>query len=251
MIATLSHSDFVQPTEQDASCWRYLTLPKFLDLLQTEEIFFCRLDKLDDNAEGTLTKPSAHAMYEIIDDFESQRSSAGYSKSDLSEKLPRTIEKMKEEVFVNCWHINEYESYAMWSTFSGEGEGICIKCKYSSLANQFDESVFVGLVQYIDYENELLPSFNLLAPAMHKTKEFEYEQEVRALIWRNSKNEYKFPSAQNSPSGIKLGVKLNEVIEEVVVHPKASALFYSVVDGISRKYGLTSKVRRSILKLKS
>ena len=62
-MSVTKHEVFEWPKDTDASAWRYLDLPKYLSMLDSQALFFCRLDKLGDPFEGSL--PRANIAAEI------------------------------------------------------------------------------------------------------------------------------------------------------------------------------------------
>jgi hypothetical protein len=48
-------SKIKKPENLDAKIWRYVDFAKFLSLIMSESLFFCRIDKLDDPFEGYYT----------------------------------------------------------------------------------------------------------------------------------------------------------------------------------------------------
>jgi len=48
-----NHPAFEQPQDENEKVWRYLDFKKFVDLLESSELFFPRADKFDDKFEGT------------------------------------------------------------------------------------------------------------------------------------------------------------------------------------------------------
>lgn len=42
-------------------------------------------------------------------------------------------EKDKKRVFVNCWHLNEYESAAMWDLYLKNEEGVAIQTTFNRI----------------------------------------------------------------------------------------------------------------------
>jgi hypothetical protein len=50
------HAAFPHPDRTDRPVWHYMTLAKFIELLDEEALFFCRLDRLGDEYEGTLPR---------------------------------------------------------------------------------------------------------------------------------------------------------------------------------------------------
>ncbi len=87
---------------------------------------------------------------------------------------------------VNCWHMNEHESAAMWKLYLKSDEGIAVQSTYNKLLNSMHDSndfmLLVGAVNYIDYNKEVIPFGNAFYPYIHKRKSFEHERELRAVI---------------------------------------------------------------------
>jgi hypothetical protein len=55
-MSASAHPDFSAPASAETRIWRYLTFAKYIDLVEREEIFFARADRLGDPFEGTLSK---------------------------------------------------------------------------------------------------------------------------------------------------------------------------------------------------
>ena len=91
------------PDNEKIIVWKYLDLSKFLDLLMSRKLFMSRSDKFEDQYEGTFSEPT----FEEI--------------KKLSENNPEFLNQYKskrEKVAISSWHINEYESFAMWQIFT-------------------------------------------------------------------------------------------------------------------------------------
>jgi hypothetical protein len=43
--------------------------------------------------------------------------------------------KLVSSYFVNCWHMNEHESAAMWRLYSQADEAICVQSTFARLAD--------------------------------------------------------------------------------------------------------------------
>ena len=146
---------------------KYLDLTKFLSLLYKRSLFFCRLDKLEDQFEGTTAKRN----YEWrIDSWKSFRQ-MGLSKVPLTDdeiviKVEEQYEfekKLKAISCVNCWNKKETESAALWKIYSDFGKGILIKSSVLNIENALQvtpEEIRISAIKYIDYENELMPDGN-------------------------------------------------------------------------------------------
>ena len=123
------HPDFKQPDDENAAIWRYLDFTKFVSLLDRRELFFSTVDGLSksDPFEGSLPFPNVVSRSLIM------RKVAEYPKveySEVKEQATLTREgfgkRLRSCVGVNCWHINQYESVAMWKLYLKSDEGIAI-----------------------------------------------------------------------------------------------------------------------------
>ena len=113
--------------------WRYMTLGKFLSLLQNRALYFRRLDRLTDAFEGTLTK-AQKATHE--------RRQAELPFAGLSGSSPALVESTRANTIVNCWCTHPTEDELMWNTFVGAGrEGVAISSTAGDLARTFTHAV--------------------------------------------------------------------------------------------------------------
>ena len=51
-----NHSRLSLEYPDSTKIWRYMDFTKFVNLLYTESLFFCRVDRLEDKWEGTFPK---------------------------------------------------------------------------------------------------------------------------------------------------------------------------------------------------
>src|SRR5215217_5999416 len=100
------------PDNRDTVVWKYLDLSKFLDLLMSKKLFMSRSDKFEDQYEGTFSEPT----------FEEIRKIAENNPEFLD-----TYKSQRKNVIISSWHINEYESFAMWQIFTQNSEGLAIQ----------------------------------------------------------------------------------------------------------------------------
>jgi hypothetical protein len=157
----LAHPAFPQRARTDRSVWHYMTLAKFIALLDTRSLFFCRLDCLDDPYEGSLRR----RWY-----------GRGRRLCPTDEEETR---KLRESCFVNCWNMSDDESEALWRLYGAQDASIAIRSTYDELANVLrrDDRLHLGLVSYLNPETE--PASDSLSRVMHKRGAFRHEEEVR------------------------------------------------------------------------
>jgi len=82
---------------------------------------------------------------------------------------------------VSCWHMNEFESAAMWRLYAGGNNAIALQTRFDRLASVLPDEFGMGRVRYIDYLTDRIPEGNVFNPIMYKRKSFEHEEEVRAV----------------------------------------------------------------------
>ena len=217
------------PENPDTIVWKYLDLSKFLDLLMSRKLFMSRSDKFEDQYEGTFSEPT----YEEI--------------KKLSENNPEFLDYYKshrEKVVVSSWHINEYESFAMWQIFTQNNEGLAIQSTIGRLQKalkpEINYSQFIGEVNYIDYKKEYIPFDDMFFPFMFKRKSFQYEREVR-IISDLSENAIKIND------GIKIDVDVNQLIEKIYIHPKSENWYKKLVIELVSKLDYTIEIEKSDL----
>ena len=226
---------------RDETIWRYMDFTKFVALISSNSLFFCRADKFDDPFEGSISKK--HYEREIS---ELRSSTPEYEKEkNLYEKFG---EEYRKYVYINCWHQNDFESAALWKLYLKSNEGISIKSSRGRLSASVHDSglpVWNVPVKYIDYENDDVPVPTNMAPFRYKRKSFEHEREIRAIIYADSINSRGEQTRPLGEYGITVSTDLKELIEEIVVAPTSPSWFIELVEEVARHYGIRIPVRRS------
>ena len=141
---------------------------------------------------------------------------------------------------VNCWHLSEHESAAMWKLYGAGGKALAVQSTFNKLRHGLSDSVVgVGLVEYIDHitgrMNQRHPFYSTF---LHKKKWFDYEKEVRALAYNRD--------SEIPEHGIFVNVDLVSVVEAIYVAPGSETL-YELVRSVVARYGLGIPVRPSLL----
>lgn len=244
------HRVFEKPKAQ-TKIWHYITYTKFVSLLSKKALYFVTVEKLseDDKFEGALPDAVASLFLKAretkIKEFEKflGPSSQFLNEMKKMKKQPLWNEFFKKHVLVNCWHMNDVESVAMWKLYAKTllvDEGVAIRSTYERLMNSFrnyTDPVFIGKVNYIDYRKDGFPIDNALYPSVFKRRSFEYEHELRACI-------FKFPF---EGKGENIPVELGELIEKIYVSPTAEDWFKELVESVVNRYDLRKKVCKSDL----
>ncbi len=192
-MAIYKHECFI-PLESKATLWRYLDFEKFQSLLETKSLFFCRADKFSDPFEGSL--PKIEADYRIR---EEKRIAKSFGREFNEEQALNNIlglqslhQRLKRGTTINCWHINNNESDAMWRLYLKDNEGAAILTSMEKMYEVIEgtsEKIGSSKVRYLDYDTEKWhhpldyphTGYNLYIPLIHKRIEFHHENEFRLI----------------------------------------------------------------------
>lgn len=225
----INNSNIKLPEDPDTIVWKYLDLSKFLDLLMSEKLFMSRSDKFEDQYEGTFSEPTFEEIKKLsIDnpDF------LNYYKTH------------REKVAISSWHINEYESFAMWQIFTQNSEGLAIQSTIGRLQESLNPETnfkqYIGEVNYIDYKKEHIPFDDMFFPFLFKRKSFQYEGEVR-IITDIGESEIKINE------GLKINVDINQLIEKIYIHPKSENWYKNLVIQLVKQLGFNFTIEKSDL----
>ena len=131
--------------KSDYKIARYLDLNKLLSLIQTKKIFFNRIDKFEDQFEGTLPELSYldyekwlrevlyfHPTFRNLTESEREEN----IKTDI-EIYRKSNEDFRKNFYVSCWNMFETESYALWKIYSNLSNGIAIVTKPENIIKAF------------------------------------------------------------------------------------------------------------------
>lgn len=215
----LAHSSFLQP-KKDVKVWRYMSLAKFISLLETKSLYLTRADRFTDPYEGTLTSRTAAGIDAHLKQMGSPN---GF------EELRKMYEKNRKETFVSCWHANDHESEAMWRLYCGSASGVAVQTTYSKLTNSIEHQydVHIGLVRYIDYNEGMFPDANTFSPFLHKRASFSHEHEVRLVQFSVPPPETDVP-----PDSLEIPWDLQVYAERIYVDPYAPTYYFEAVKAV-------------------
>lgn len=219
--------------QDDTIMWRYMNFTQYVSLLEKSALFFCRVDELGDEFEGSVSQNVLPLLKMFYDD-----------KTHIFH--PNDMEIYKSWVYANCWYEGEIESEAMWRLHTREKEGIAIKTVFQNFKKALigEQTIHVSRIKYIDYRTELVPRHNTMLPFIHKRKSFEHEREIRALSMVYPNQDEAEPEKTN---GFYHNVDLRLMIEEIVVAPFAEEWLVDLTENIAHRYGVYNRVRNSTL----
>lgn len=215
---------------------------KYVSFLDSKSLFFSRSDLLSDPYEGATSHANVQLRPEVY------KNSIPHEAID---KFSKFAEWMRQWTFVNCWHMNEHESAAMWKLYAQTNEAVAIQSTYHRFCECLPDNVYVGAVKYIDYEKEWLPEGNCFWPFVHKRKSFEHESELRAIIQEPPYNGDTISVGLPNPeSGRLVIVNPENLVMRVYISPSAPVWFTELIKRVTKQYGFGFEVTQSLLSKK-
>lgn len=245
-----------------AKLWRYMDLAKFLSLLETNSLFFTRLDHFVDPYEGALGIKANEEAWSVKEMTWRKRWIEAEMKSDnnkiissieleniASQKFREyrdNIRRCRKMNYLTCWHQSDNESEAMWQLYTKDTQqGIAIQTTFERLYQSLPAVLHTefGMVNYVDYKeynNGISPNkFHPFEAPWYKRKSFEHEKEFRVIIVDDSGDMNKT-----------VRIDINQLIENVYISPQAERWFAELIHDIVRhRYKLWLNVCQSDLNI--
>lgn len=226
--------------EEDTTVWRYIDIYQLISMLTDKKLFFSRLDTLNDPSE--MTFPALNKKVFSISGMQHRKILYEY------------IDELKKNSFVNCWHINNAESQAMWRLYLSSYDGVAIKSTVKKICESYLDSAEIKIVKilYLDfnekdlknYENGLIYKNGYKYLYMYKDISWEYEKEIRMIYQETpgkkediDNDEEYLLNDDNMKYGRAFKFNLDLLIERIVFSPLISDWKIEVIKSIINKYG--------------
>jgi hypothetical protein len=265
--------------------WRYMDLPKFVELITSGTLRLTSAEVLadDDPYEGL---PNAvqfpHRMWRAIDDTPEplrrliidmcSRGTDGTPEAAFrswfmgEEQRCIMTRSGRRDFYINCWHAADHESVAMWKIYGSPGAGVAMitngaRLETALAANQ--EVLHLGAVSYRDASIFHIGSPNAFDDIMVKRVSYAYEAEVRLVHWHTGGSHdalEKFAWNEQTMRfddliedtrpirpGCSLACALDVLIERVIVSPFAPPWYVPMIDRLREQLGFRFPVDRSRL----
>ena len=238
------------PSDLSTVIWRYFKLPYFLDLVTSRELYFTRLDRFQDQSDGTLPRETAPLAK---DRFTNLPIHPEDELTDFQMLIRDQNRLTRLGFYASCWYTRPVESDPMWRLY---GQDIAVRTSVGSFCDCFrlePSAVHIGKVHYYDFANEQAPTYgNTLSIAFNKSNEFEDERELRAVVtylpagWISGTPPY-HELKDIHPDHRRIAVDLNALIESVSIAPGRFDEISTVVIETLERVGLSKPVRKSSL----
>ena len=222
-----------------------------VDLLHRQALDV-RPERLGDPFEGSFTRAN------IENEIEAVRRAYLDGVLETDEQLAR-MNEMRQELrhmsrdfarifmYLNCWHVNQYESAAMWDLYTKGTDGVVLQSTFRRLGDSSIETgsedyeqvdMYAGLVEYIDYDVDFSDELNAFNPFMFKQKTFQHENELRlAFVLGLQADE-----SIHVYEGLHARVDLEILIERVYVSPASGGWFRDVVAAVTERFGRSGEM---------
>jgi hypothetical protein len=248
--------------------WRYMSLDKFIDLVESKTLFFTPLAwySKTDPFEGYAPHAVMEAMASVSRRFRDQHIEAIEKLAKiLPEHAAPQIRQLRENaeshvptmkalfknistcMMVNCWYRSPHESEGMWGLYSRGG--VAIRTSVGALKSAFADSeqspvIHVGAVKYIDFADTSLKPSDCLTEddqlmGMLKRIAYAHENEVRMYITRERE-----PGslALQEPAPTKVSVNVDKLLEAVVISPFAAETIERGVRAVCKWSGVSENI---------
>jgi hypothetical protein len=271
----------------NSTIWRDIDIGKYLDMITTQKLFFANPVNFEDPYELVLpdyrkNKKYAAKIDKLLGKF---MNTPKYRKMKSENWLVDIVCSCTFAYYsyVNCWHINEIESSAMWERYSKRNYGIAIKSKYGNLKkslNNVRPKIVFQPVRYFDFDFDWKGRVDQKECLRVKRISFKEDRELRLIstisngsftrylnhpskelnfligtihklpnprIWKET---FKKICSSRILAGKHINVNLNILIDEIVVSPFVPDYVFESVKTISQGLKLKNIIHSDLLELK-
>ncbi|CAM4294911.1 hypothetical protein BAU28_19485 [Bacillus paramycoides] len=123
---------------------------KLVSLISTQSLYFRRSDKFKDVFEGKIF--GLEDRYKTLEDGnypnEKLKEDILYGAKSMVQLIEGKVKNERITTFINCWHLNEYESAAMWDLYLKSNEGIAIQTTFDKMKKSLEmceEGIIIGI----------------------------------------------------------------------------------------------------------
>jgi hypothetical protein len=273
------YNPLIKSPTNHTKIWQYMDLSEFIHLLYSKSLFFCNTRKFGDPFEGSLPEFNNNIddqkEYSITKDLLHNKKK--FRKTIKSKIITNwNYQGWKNRVLVNCWHMNNSESAAMWNSYSYRNSGIALQSTFQRLQDSIKfckEEIIIGEVQYLNYRNEWSEENLGWDIFLTKKRPYEYERELRALnivydndlynkelfndsllkkyrinLSKHQRNTTKkvlaLHNEKNLPfyiPGKHIKIDLDTLIESIYISPYVDEYFVEVIQSLIEKYDISNK----------
>lgn len=215
--------------------WRYFKTERFLELLQSNCLYFASARQFEDPFEG--------AVAVLAPGFPSD------SRDALPDRHEQAFEELRRLTKVSCWHRATYESDAMWQLYAESGKGVAIlttveriraAAKPYRLNPEYGhEDLWAGNVNYVDLLKERL-HISMMDRFWYKHMAFSWEREFRLAVSVRMAEEF---GVQVPELGVHVEFDVPQLIDRIYLGPSLSEDDIFVIRDTAKQHGLEGRIR--------
>lgn len=234
--------------------WKFMDLTKFLNLILTEQLHFQRINTFKD-------------VYEGYDDHFYNNEDLRHLLGNQFEELKKLSEAIKYNTYISCWHLNEYESAAMWDLYANKSGSIAIETDINTLK----KSLLIEGRQILNYENVIYLDYQehkktkhaqeineIFKCQVYKRKSFEHEKEFRIILrpFRDhrdmlnlvtiSKNQ-SLEEIRKTATSMRVNLNINTLVQKIYLSPETPEWEKMTIENLLKRLNLNIKVIKSDL----
>ncbi|ADL55682.1 hypothetical protein [Gallionella capsiferriformans] len=216
-------SNSTAQAESKKTVWRYMSFSKFVWTIQNKCLWLCRAELLDDPWEISLSGEQLRLLIS-----RAPISPIGEPRREPAiERAERIVNYWRNNTFINCWNMSEYESNALWQIYCKSTDGVVLQTSYEKL-NLIKGPYSLHQVTYPTHgSNKRTPTHTDLVTK--KLPMYAYENEVRIVHFDENEE-------MQIAKGMQLAFDLEQYIESIRVHPQAEPAFFSTVRSVVETY---------------
>lgn len=235
-------SKYLDIPHGNSNVWRYMNNWKFTKLLKESSLFFPNANKLTDKYEVSIPESVEKQKREEL-------KKSGLTGRDLEEEMASfywSTNPMKDLVLINCWSVNQHESYALWKIYlGGEKNGVAVKSTLSKLRrsvekgkDEYPEEFFIGKVKYQKHlrQNEL----SRLSVITTKKPFYDFEKELRLFVLNYPLSEGGSVPPYDISVGRNVKIDLRELVHEIYVSPFSDADYRNKIELLVSKSNVSN-----------
>jgi hypothetical protein len=231
------HPNLITPSD-DTVLWRYMDFARFVQLLESRQLWFSRADQFEDLLEGTLT--DGELLYEPTT-ADAQPKFRCASSDPLAQMMRNTS-------YVNCWRMGSSESLAMWDLYGKDSGVVAVTSTVGIVKKQLltdPRQVFMVQVKYVEWSSPNILSGTLEMVA-RKDISYMHEAEMRSFFWDSpSLQSGKHRHPEQLPVGLAFAIDPQELISEIWIGPREKSWIQPLVERLLARYGLKIPIRIS------
>lgn len=217
--------------------WRYFKTERFLELLQSNHLYFASARQFQDPFEGAVAVLPAGFPID-----------PRYAKPEHGEKA---FEELRRLTKVSCWHRASYESDAMWQLYSGSWKGVAVRtnaARIHAAAQPFrlkpefgHEELWAGNVNYVDLLKERL-NVGMEERFWYKHMAFSWEREFRLAVSVRMAKEF---GVQVPEHGVNVEFEVPQLIERIYLGPALPDVDAAAIRHAAKAHGLEDRIEVS------